>query len=58
LSGVRLEPARALPVPFCLNGFLPPPRTSLFVSVLAVPCVRKKVRQSRRSSSWITTPAE
>ena len=37
LSGVREEPARALPVPFCLNGFLPPPRTSLLVSVLAVP---------------------
>ena len=28
---------RALPVPFCLNGLRPPPRTSLFVSVDAVP---------------------
>merc|ERR1719498_2390101 len=37
LSGVRLEPARALPVPFCLKGLRPPPRTSLLVSVDAVP---------------------
>ena len=36
LSGVRLEPARALPVPFCLKGLRPPPRTSLLVSVDAV----------------------
>src|SRR5699024_10632091 len=26
--GERVEPWRALPVPFCLHGFLPPPRTS------------------------------
>mmetsp|Transcript_6509 Transcript_6509/g.28389 ORF Transcript_6509/g.28389 Transcript_6509/m.28389 type:complete len:250 (+) Transcript_6509:220-969(+) len=37
LSGVRVEPARALPVPFCLKGLRPPPRTSLLVSVDAVP---------------------
>mmetsp|Transcript_7680 Transcript_7680/g.34905 ORF Transcript_7680/g.34905 Transcript_7680/m.34905 type:complete len:313 (+) Transcript_7680:252-1190(+) len=37
LSGVRLDPARALPVPFCLKGLRPPPRTSLLVSVDAVP---------------------
>lgn len=36
--GVRLEPARALPVPFCLNGLRPPPRTSDLVSVEAFPC--------------------
>jgi hypothetical protein len=37
-SGDLLLPRRALPVPFCLYGFLPPPRTSERVSVLAVPC--------------------
>mmetsp|Transcript_12719 Transcript_12719/g.34667 ORF Transcript_12719/g.34667 Transcript_12719/m.34667 type:complete len:261 (+) Transcript_12719:463-1245(+) len=31
------EPRRALPVPFCAIGFLPPPRTSARVFVLAVP---------------------
>lgn len=36
--GVRREPMRALPVPFCAYGFLPPPRTSERVRVLAVPC--------------------
>ena len=36
-SGVRLEPWRALPVPFCAYGLRPPPRTSARVSVLAVP---------------------
>ena len=35
--GARMEPWRALPVPFCLNGFLPPPRTSARVLVLCVP---------------------
>ena len=37
-SGERLDPARALPVPFCCQGFLPPPRTSLLVFVATVPC--------------------
>lgn len=37
-SGDLLLPRLALPVPFCLYGFLPPPRTSLLVFVLAVPC--------------------
>jgi len=37
-SGERLDPARALPVPFCCQGFLPPPRTSLRVFVATVPC--------------------
>ena len=35
-SGDLLEPARAFPVPFCFQGFLPPPRTSDFVFVEAV----------------------
>jgi len=26
-KGERFEPARARPVPFCCQGFLPPPRT-------------------------------
>jgi len=37
-NGERLEPARARPVPFCCQGFLPPPRTSLLVFVETVPC--------------------
>lgn len=36
-NGDLFEPKRAFPVPFCLYGFLPPPRTSLFVKVDAVP---------------------
>ena len=40
MCGERLEPWRALPVPFCLNGFLPPPRTSARVLVLCVPLRR------------------
>ena len=35
---MRLLPIRALPVPFWAYGFLPPPRTSARVFVLAVPC--------------------
>ena len=35
-SGERLDPARALPVPFWRQGFLPPPRISDFVFVEAV----------------------
>ena len=37
-SGEELDPARALPVPFCFQGLRPPPRTSLFVFVETVPC--------------------
>ena len=37
--GLRMEPCLARPVPFCLQGFAPPPRTSLRVSVLLVPCL-------------------
>ena len=35
--GLRLEPARAWPVPFCAHGFLPPPRTSARVFCALVP---------------------
>ena len=35
--GLRMEPARAWPVPFWFHGFLPPPRTSAFVSCAFVP---------------------
>ena len=34
-SGLRVEPKRARPVPFCFHGFLPPPRTSPRFKVLA-----------------------
>ena len=36
-----LEPCLALPVPFCLNGFLPPPDTSALVLTLWVPCLNE-----------------
>src|SRR2546423_63035 len=42
-----MEPCRARPVPFCLSGFLPPPRTSPRVFTLCVPC--------RAAASWATT---
>src|SRR5437764_6661767 len=42
-----MEPWRARPVPFCLYGFLPPPRTSPRVLTLCVPC--------RAAASWATT---
>src|SRR2546421_4721530 len=42
-----MEPWRARPVPFCLYGFLPPPRTSPRVFTLCVPC--------RAAASWATT---
>jgi len=35
--GALILPCLALPVPFCLHGFLPPPRTSALVFVLCVP---------------------
>jgi len=37
-NGERLEPALALPVPFCFHGLAPPPLTSLRVFVELVPC--------------------
>src|SRR5438477_3386757 len=42
-----MEPCRARPVPFCLYGFRPPPRTSPRVFTLCVPC--------RAAASWATT---
>src|SRR5512135_629989 len=48
-SGERLLPARALPVPFCLNGLTPPPLTSALFFVAAVP--------ARLLASWFTTAA-
>lgn len=36
--GALILPCRALPVPFCLQGFLPPPLLSLRFLTLAVPC--------------------
>ena len=38
-KGELLDPDRALPVPFCFQGFFPPPLTSLRVFVEAVPCL-------------------
>ena len=46
-SGERVLPMRALPVPFCRNGFFPPPETSFLVFVDAVP--------ERRAASCATT---
>ena len=37
--GELLDPDRAWPVPFCFQGFLPPPLTSLLVLQEAVPCL-------------------
>src|SRR3989338_106866 len=34
-KGERIDPCRARPVPFCLQGFLPPPLTSLLSKVWA-----------------------
>ncbi len=36
--GARMVPARAFPEPFWFHGLRPPPRTSLRVFVLCVPC--------------------
>src|SRR3989442_264336 len=48
-SGERMLPARARPVPFCRQGFLPPPLTTPFVLVAAVP--------ARRPAIWLCTAA-
>src|SRR5437764_6383101 len=37
MSGDVFEPWRALPVPFCLNGFRPPPETRPLLFTMAVP---------------------
>ena len=34
-----IDPALALPVPFCLHGFTPPPLTSALVLTFLVPCL-------------------
>ena len=39
MCGALVEPCLALPVPFCLKGFLPPPLTSALVFVEADPCL-------------------
>ena len=36
--GPLVVPARALPVPFCLKGFLPPPETADRFFCAFVPC--------------------
>ena len=45
--GERVEPCRARPVPFCRNGFAPPPATSARVLVDWVP--------DRAAASWAVT---
>lgn len=49
MSGERRVPRRALPEPFCLYGLRPPPRTSLRVSVLEVPCAGRVAREGWRA---------
>ena len=39
-NGDLLVPCLALPVPFCLNGFLPPPETADLFFVELVPCLK------------------
>src|SRR5690606_11112203 len=41
--GLRIEPTRARPVPFCFHGFLPPPLTRPRVFV-AGPAIREFAR--------------
>ncbi|CAG8642886.1 11245_t:CDS:1, partial [Ambispora gerdemannii] len=36
--GLRIEPERARPVPFCRQGLIPPPDTSPLFLVFLVPC--------------------
>ena len=38
-KGLLMVPALALPVPFCLYGFLPPPLTSDLFFCFALPCL-------------------
>jgi hypothetical protein len=45
--GERLDPARARPVPFCRQGFAPPPETIPRVLVAAVP--RRRAACSART---------
>ncbi len=48
-TGERREPARALPVPFCLHGLRPPPLTSLRLLVDLLPRLRLAI--STRTAS-------
>merc|ERR1719238_2573533 len=52
LSGDRIEPCLARPVPFCLKGLRPPPLTSERVFVEAVPA--RALRRSRTYLRWTT----
>src|SRR5262245_8785640 len=49
----RIEPWRARPVPFCFQGFLPPPETSLRPLVSWVPARRPF---SSRTTAWWSSP--
>src|SRR2546430_265832 len=53
-SGERLEPARALPVPFWRHGLAPPPETSARVRVAAVPL--RRAACSARTLWWTSAP--
>ena len=48
--GMRIDPARARPVPFWRHGFAPPPLTSPRVRVDAVP--RRRASCSARTASY------
>ena len=52
MCGALVDPCLALPVPFCLKGFLPPPLTSALVLVDAVPCLNSA--NSATKTSCIT----
>src|SRR6185503_20714015 len=57
--GPRVDPARARPVPFCFQGFLPPPETSPRVLVEAVPrrrLARKFLTEACRSGMLTSEP--
>ena len=56
-NGELLEPCLAFPVPFCLYGFLPPPRTSALVLVLADPCMQQGERSAWYACSMLDTQA-
>ena len=52
ICGALIVPCLALPVPFCLKGFLPPPLTIALVLVAAVPCLA--AANSAVNTSWST----
>ena len=55
--GLRIEPARAEPVPFCACGFLPPPRTSARVFCALVPArpAARYALTTWNTSDWLYT---